>query len=322
MSHQQRSQSWKDTVAARPNPRDIAKTMHLSLLSDAKSQILTQGLNTLHYSIHDFNLFEIKGRPEQLTPAALPAGDHEVLWLGLQFHGKSVFSNGHIIPSDSLYSFITQTDDVRLTLPEDRIWKLLIGVSGTSGAQLLAEIPDLRKAYEERRKKMLNTFFISYLDRQALESLFGAKHGPFSTLHHIGLTIGKLFGNYTAQLTKPRSASGEEALVQIYHRALEYIGEHYLSKELTIEKIADVLACSIHTLRRAFRNNPTGVKATILKIRLYKGRELLQTQSDLSIESIAQMLHFSDARHFATQYKKCFYRTPSEDRKRKKRSVT
>jgi len=114
----------------------------------------------------------------------------------------------------------------------------------------------------------------------------------------------------------------EEILVQIYHRALEYIGEHYLSKELTIEKIADVLACSIHTLRRAFRNNPTGVKATILKIRLYKGRELLQTQSDLSIESIAQMLHFSDARHFATQYKKCFYRTPSEDRKRKKRSVT
>ncbi|HLQ99213.1 MAG TPA: hypothetical protein VK102_02475, partial [Sphingobacterium sp.] len=86
--------------------------MHLSLLPDAKSQILTQGLNTLHYSIHDFNLFEIKGRPEQLTPAALPAGDHEVLWLGLQFHGKSVFSNGHIIPSDSLYSFITQTDDV------------------------------------------------------------------------------------------------------------------------------------------------------------------------------------------------------------------
>lgn len=314
MSHQQRSHSWKDTVAARPGPRDIVKTMHLSILPDASPQILTEGLNTIHYSIHDFNLFEIKGRPQELTAAALPMGDCEVLWLGLQFHGKAVFSNGHVIPADSLYSFITQTDDVWLTLPDDRIWMLLFGVSGPSRAQLLAEIPELRKAYEVRRKKILSTFYISYLERQALESLSKAEHGPFSTLHHTGLTMGKLFANYTAQLTKPRSASSEEVLIQIYHRALDYIGEHYLSKDLTIEKVADVLGCSTRTLRRAFENYPTGLKATIVKVRLHKARELLKTQPDLSIESIAQMLHFSDAKHLTRQYKKYFYRTPSEER--------
>lgn len=318
MSHQeQRSHSWKDTVAARPNPRDIVKTMHLSTLPDASPQIIAEGLNTIHYHIHDFNLFEMKGRPLQLTPAALPTGDGEVLWLGLQFHGKAVFSNGHVIPADSLYSFITKTDDVWLTLPEDRIWMLLFGVSGASRVQLLAEIPDLRKAYEERQKTVLSSFVTSHLERQALESLLKAKHGPFSTMHHTGLTMGKLFGNYTTQLTKPRSASSEEILIQIYHRALDYIGEHYLSKELTIEKVADVLGCSTRTLRRAFENYPTGLKATVVKVRLHKARELLKTRPDLSIESIAQMLHFSDAKHLATQYKKCFYRTPSEERKNK-----
>src|SRR5699024_10008924 len=131
-----------------------------------------------HYPIHDFDLFEMKGRPRQLTSAPLPGSD-EVLWLGFQFHGKAVFSNGQVISADSLYSFTSRANAPWLTLSEDRIWMLLFGVSGTSREQLLVEIPDLRKAYEEKQKAMLSTFFISYQERQALESLSKAIHGPF-----------------------------------------------------------------------------------------------------------------------------------------------
>ncbi|MDR2281623.1 MAG: AraC family transcriptional regulator [Sphingobacterium sp.] len=315
MSQKERSLLWKQVLSARPDPRDIRNTMHLSVFSQGGMSSPAEGMHMIESQMEDITILEIKGKAPHLQAVALPLRSNEILWLCIQLHGKTVFPNGVSSYADKVLSFITNPSSYSLTLAEDRQWVLFFGLSGTSRLQLLAELPSLRQAYEKQQKNILQAVSISYLERQIIEGLCKKALGPFNALYQTGVAIGKLFDNYTFQLTKARALSTEELLIQTYHRALAYVQEHYLSEGLTRDKIAEELGVSPRNLTRAFEGRDKGLKATILIARLYKGRELLQTQHALSIEEISRMLHFWDSKHFAVQYKKCFHRSPREDRK-------
>lgn len=315
MPHQELSRQWKETISARPDARDIVKTMHLSSFPQGQVKRPAEGIHLIQLRMEDIVLLEIKGRLPHLHPIALPSENRKTLWLCMQFHGKLVFPNGSNSYPDNLLSLITEPEDYTLTLAADRQWVLFFGLSGNSKLQLLAELPALRRAYDEQEHNTLRSVSISYLERRILEVLCKKAMGPFNALYQTGVAMGKLFGNYTLQLVKPQVLSREEYQVQIYHGALAYIQEHYLDEDLTSEKIGDVLGCSARNLTRAFEGRSLGVKATILTVRLYKARELLQTQPDLSVERIAGMLHFGDAKNFAVQYKKVFWHSPRDERK-------
>lgn len=79
--------------------------------------------------------------------------------------------------------------------------------------------------------------------------------------------------------------------------------------------VAAALDCSPRHLSRAFEGRPVTLSATIQLMRLYKGRELLRRKRKLSVAQVAAMVHFRNAKHFATLFKKQFDRTPSEERK-------
>lgn len=315
MSHKELSQLWNQSLLARPDPRDVRKTMHLSVFSQGAASSPVEGVHLIQYRMEDLTLFEIKGRPPNLHLIDLPSNTNETLWLCIQLHGKTVFPTGSIIYSDSILSFMTQTADCPLTLATDRQWVLFLGISGNSKLQLLAELPALREAFQHQQINILQSVSISYVERQVIEGLFKKTLGPFNAMYQTGVAVGKLFHNYTRQLIKPKALSRDEFQIQIYHRALAYIQQHYLAESLTSEKIANVLGCSIRNLTRAFEGRSMGVKATVVAVRLYKARELLQTRLDLTIERIAVMLHFLDTKHFAVQYKKAFYHSPRDERK-------
>lgn len=307
---------WKETVSAKPISKDTFKSMHLAVLHQAVQQKQTEQLFLIQFEIQDFVLYESKGHLQSITNLSLPTKDMEILWLGFQFHGKSTFSSGKVTQPDTLFSFTSTAENQHLTLTTEKHWTLFLGISGASKQQLLTELPLLRIQYEQQQNNILKAVPLSYSDRQILENLSKMVFGPFSTIHHIGQLMLKTYTNYTQQLIRRIKQGKSEPQIQLYHQAIAHIRANFMDEALSREKIAEALHCSVRSLNRAFEGRPSSVNATILSLRLYKGRELLHNQPDLSVEQIAITLYFPDAKHFAVQYKKYFHKTPREDRKK------
>lgn len=306
---------WKETLSSKPATRETFKGMHLTALHQATQQKLEEHLLCVRFELQDFILCELKGRTKELTGFELPEKNEEILWLCIQLHGRLSFATGSVSQSDTIFSFISNGRENLLTLSAEKHWVLFLGIAGASRQQLLMEQPVLRKHDDKRDHNMTKAVPISYADRQVLEQFSRIVFGPFTTVHHIGVLLGKLYASYVLQLDKQGLQRKEEGLVQLYHQAINYITDNYMNGELNRLTISAALHCSTRSLSRAFEGRSVTLNSAILLIRLHKSRELLRERPDLTIEYIAGMLHFSNAKHFATQYKKCFHRTPREERK-------
>lgn len=306
---------WKETLSSKPNLRDTFKGMHLAVLHQAAQQTLSERLLCIQFEIHDFILCELKGRSQELTCFTLPVQDGETLWLCLQFHGTLSFPTGNVSQPNTLFSFISNSNENLLTVPAQKQWVLFLGITGASRQQLLAEQQMLRKQYDRQESNITAPVTISYSERKVLEVFSRKAFGPFTTVHHIGLLLGKLYTSYARQLDKRGALGKEEGLIVLHHQAISYITENYMDEQLNLEKVAAACHSSVRNLQRAFEGRSNSFKSSINLIRLYKSRELLRDRPELTVEHIAGMLFFSDAKHFSTQYKKCFHRTPREERK-------
>lgn len=311
MPQQKFTRLWAETVAARPDSRDSFKSMHLHNMHQATKQQANEQVCLMHIHLDDFVLFEWKGNPKNLSPVQLPAKDGGILWLNFQLQGKTVFPDGSVVKSDSFFAFQMRVADAPLTLSAEKQWCLLFGIHGVSKFRLLNEFPILRELLD-RDSSTFPSMLISYQERQCLDLLSKTGFGSFSLSHHIGQLLGRLYANYAKLL---QHTSADVTQIQLYNRALRYIQSHYLDAGLSREVIAGALNCSVRSLTRVFEGKSLSINATIMGIRLQKGRELLVTQPDLSIERIALQLHFFDAKHFSGQYKKRFHRSPREERK-------
>jgi len=289
--------------------------MHLAVLHQAKREKLEENVFFIQHDIQDLILCELRGRPARVTNVELPTRDEGVLWLCLQFHGQLSFASGSVSRPDTFFSFRSEVEDSPLTVPAEKIWSLFLGVSGASQQQLLAEYPQLRHQFDKGGKKIAPATPITYSERQALALFSKMSFGSFTTLYHIGQLLAKLCVSYIGQLAKQKEKGPEEAAMLLYHKAITYIQKNYLRADLNRITIADALCCSTRNLSRVFEGRSATLNSSITLIRLHKARELLRRESDLSIDHIAAQLHFSSAKHFATQYKKCFHHSPREERK-------
>lgn len=289
--------------------------MHLAVLHQATQQKLEKKLLHIQFEIHDFILCELKGRPQELTGYELPQKEEEILWLCLQFHGTLSFPTGKVSQSDTFFSFTATGEENLLTIPAEKQWILFLGVTGSSRQQLLAELPRLRKQYDEQKNTITIPMTISYNERKILEQFSKKTFGPFTTVHYIGLALGELYTAYVQHLDKQGGQRKDEGLIVLHHQAISYITEHYMDADLNRVTIANALHCSTRSLSRAFEGRTPSLNSSIILIRLHKARELLKQKPELSVEYIAGMLHFPHAQHFANQYKKHFHRTPREERK-------
>ena len=305
---------WRETTAARIGTRDAFNGMHLAVLRQATRQQTEQKLSFIQFETGNFILCELKGRPAELMPFVLPTKDTDILWLCLLFHGKLSLPDGYTASPETLFTFTSGTGGYTLTLADEKQWLLLLGVAGTSKQRLLAELPPLREL-DETADRNRQAFPVTFADRRVLEVFAKATQGPFSTPHHIGQLLAKLYWAYTQELQKPRDPGGEESLMLLYYRAVDYIREHYLDEGLNRETVADACNCSVRQLTRAFQGRSVTFNAAIRALRLHKARELLREKSELTVEEIAVMVCFTDAKHLANYYKKQFHRSPREERK-------
>ena len=302
---------WQETMSSSSRFRDTFRGMHLSVLPQASQQKLDNGLLYIWFEIGDFVLCEFKGRPSDMVNIELPAIEGDMLWLCLQFHGKLTFSGGRAGQPETCYAMSFDKDGTSITVAVDKIWVLFLGISGVARQQLLAEYPVLRQHDE---KRIFPICSITYMDRRTLEMFAKQSFGPFTTLYHIGQLLAKLYSSYIRKLaTHGEQAKGEPAML-LYHRAIAYVREHYLDADLNRMTISEALHCSTRNLSRAFEGRASTLNSTILLTRLYKGRELLRSQPDLTVDEIALRLHFPNAKYFATRYKMCFHCTPREEK--------
>ena len=307
---------WKETLSARPASRDTFRGMHLAVLHQATQQKWNERLLHIQFETHDFILCELKGHPKELTGYELPQKEEEILWLCLQFLGSLSFPSGKTSTADTFFSFTSANEQHLLTIPAGKQWALLLGLTGASRQQLLAEQPQLRKHYADQDSNVLPAVSLAYNERKLLEQFSKNLFGPFTTVHHIGLLFGKCYTAYAQQLDKQGGQDKDEGLIQLYHRAINYVTEHYMRADLNRVTIAEALHCSTRSLSRAFEGRTTSLNSSIILIRLYRARDLLKQKPEHSVEYIASMLHFHNTKHFATQYKKQFHRTPREERKK------
>lgn len=316
MSEKNLIHTWKKIISSKPHLRDTVKRMHLSVLHQATRHELGKGLWYIRFEIQDLVLCELKGEPVEVMSLELPA-QANTLWLCMQFHGALSFSSGYRSEPDTMFSFLSNdTDNNLLTVLSQKQWVLFLGIKGASREQVLGEFPLLREQHGALDQRIGAAVPITYVSRQALEQFSSTAFGSFSTVHHIGLLLTKLCSAYVEQMVKLEQGRGKDQdLILLYHQALDYITEHYMEEQLNREKIAESCNCSVRKLTRAFEGRGNTIKSTILLMRLHKSRELLYRHPELTVEDIAGMVHFFDAKHFSSQYKKYFHRTPREERK-------
>ncbi len=306
---------WKEAVSAPSRFREAYRGMYLSVLPQAIRQKPGKELSSIEFSVHDFVLYELKGRPTDMQHVALPVADSELLWLCLQFQGRLAFSDGHVVDSDTVCSFEVRGIDNPITIAPEKIWGLFLGISGISRQQVLGEYPILREEYETCHHGATPFRPITYVERRGLELFAKQSFGSFTTLYHIGHLLMSLYASYARQLVVYNEREHSEPMLLLYHRAIAYIREHYLDADMNRMTIAEALHCSTRNLSRAFEGRSATLNTAIVMIRLHKARELLREQPDLAVDDIAAMLHFPNGKHFATRYKQYFHCTPREERK-------
>lgn len=305
---------WRATISSRSNAQDPFIGMHLAVLQQAVRRMLDKQLSLIQFETRDFILCELKGRSTEMMGFALPATETGTLWFCLQFHGKLSFPDGHVSQPETMFSFMTAADDCALTLPTEKQWSLLLGLTGTSKKLLMAEFAPLRDRHDGAHNEW-DSAPITYTDRRLLDTFSKLAFGPFTTPYHIGQLLAKLYAAYAQQLEKPNEPGGEESMILLYHQAITYIQQHYMDESLNRDQVAAACNCSIRKLSRAFEGRTVTLNSAIRILRLHKARELLRKSPELSVEDIAAMLYFTDGKHFSNQYKKQFHRSPREERK-------
>lgn len=107
----------------------------------------------------------------------------------------------------------------------------------------------------------------------------------------------------------------DSVLSPLVRRGRQYIQRHYADPELTLEKLASVLRVSPVHLSRSFKQE-LGISfiALLTQTRMNKAMELL-SNSELTINEIAERVGYNTQHYFSTSFKKWIGVSPNQYRR-------
>lgn len=107
---------------------------------------------------------------------------------------------------------------------------------------------------------------------------------------------------------------GEENVGALVSRVEAYIDRHY-AEELTIEELSRIFHFNGTYLTRVFKKQ-TGEAPLkyIIGVRMRKAMELMETQKDLDLKQIAELVGYENSHYFSRLFKNRTGKTPSEYR--------
>jgi two-component system response regulator YesN len=98
-------------------------------------------------------------------------------------------------------------------------------------------------------------------------------------------------------------------------KAVQYMEEHYLNPDLSLQEVADSVGMSIAYFSRSFKEEMNiSFVQHLIKLRMEKAKSLLEDPNFKTVD-IAYHIGYSDYPHFSKTYKKNYGISPSEYRK-------
>lgn len=124
-----------------------------------------------------------------------------------------------------------------------------------------------------------------------------------------------IYGQIMDAIEELREKKGEKRAVL----AADYIKNHYMEPELSLQSICAYMAMSPSRFSAMFKESTgMGFVEALTKVRMEKARELLET-ADLKNYEIAEQVGFADPHYFSLSFKKAVGMSPTEYAKEKRR---
>jgi AraC-like DNA-binding protein len=150
----------------------------------------------------------------------------------------------------------------------------------------------------------VNTFFLNLAVTQASDPVGAELLAPHAAT---------LASSLLAYAARTRSADDMPALLQ-RERALSYMRQHLSDPDLDADRIAVGCHVSRRTLYRLFQSTGQTVASHLRTMRVDAARRLLAGQADLSVESVAREVGFTNDSHFYRSFRFVTGVTPGEYR--------
>ncbi len=294
---------------------EVRKTGYLGFLPSAYHQGITADLCYSCCELEHILLLEIYGE--------VPAGgflfkllpQDFFFWQCYQLMGESklLLHKKIVLAENRCLPFVSNRRRISVLMDERKVRLICIGYKEPILEALFQEYPAtgnflLHRPENPTQDLLLPDVGINFRFREVFRQLSSLQFRAFHTRSELTLCLGRLFQELDTALQK-ESDSGGRSNLQIYHRAIQYIREHYMD-EINNESIAEALAISTRTLTRIFEDKSVKITVLIQQLKLQKAQELLR-KGEMSVEEIAHELQFPNRRYFGRAFKKFFFEPPS-----------
>lgn len=304
---------------------DTPRGCHLNFLTEKDAPVNRGKQYIASRRMGDLHVIEVKGIFE--TDWSFDLFPLSCFWLHFQFIGRSQRGDKiHTALSNSAYQgFYSGQHPSQIRVKGGKAAMVLIGIEMDDTASFTSEWPLLAEP-KTVDQPYFSSIPIGYRIKQVFEKIGQYTDSRFSLYRKIYYHLCQLIEVYHQDLDDKRRAQHKEDIV-IYHEAIEYITEHYMSEDINRDTIAKHLGIGVRKLYRVFEDKHITIHGAIQTIRLHKARELLR-ETDDSVDIIAFQLNFSTAHYFYKQYVQRFGHSPSKERelylrskKKKKRKL-
>lgn len=294
---------------------EVRKTGYLGFLPSTYHQGITADLCYSCCELEHILLLEIYGE--------VPAGgflfklltQDFFFWQCYQLMGqaKLLLRKKIVLAENRCLPFASSRRRISMAMDEGKVRLICVGYKEPILEALFQEYPATGNFLGDRPETppqdvLLPDVGINFRFREVFRQLSSLQFRAFHTRSELTLCLGRLFQELDTALQK-ESDSGGRSNLQIYHRAIQYISEHY-KEDMSKESIADALAVSRRTLFRAFESKHIKIADFIQQLKLRKAQELLQ-QGEMSVEEVANELQFPNRKYFSREFKKFFFEPPS-----------
>ncbi|GHE29735.1 AraC family transcriptional regulator [Sphingobacterium griseoflavum] len=294
---------------------EVRNTGYLGFLPAAYHQGMMADLCCSCCELEHILLLEIYGE--------VPAGGcsfkllpHDFLfWQCYQLMGQSKLSlsENFVLAENRCLPFVSNKRRISMAMDEGKVRIIYVGYKEPILEALFQEYPAtgnllLHRAETPPQDLLLPDVGINFRFREVFRQLSSLQFRAFHTRSELTLCLGRLFQELDTALQR-ESDSGGRSMLQVYHRAIQYIREHY-KEDMSKESIADALAISRRTLYRAFERKHIKIADFIQQLKLRKAQELLH-QGEMSVEEVANELQFPNRKYFSREFKKYFFEPPS-----------
>ncbi len=237
------------------------------------------------------------------------------------FEAISALENQQKADSIVFFKDITKNYSDFLWYPSEELLRLLQAVKQGDGEMASMMLTQLNQAMKQQKlsfimEKLISFDVLNALLRTVYELNLQVSHHDLKTLGTLENT-DKLFEQISEMVFKVCDKVSRNRQIkkeQITRNILDYVVQHVLDYDMSLEKLAGKFDLSLYALGKFFKDETgMGFKDYLIKLRMEEAKRLLG-ESDKNLNEITMDIGYSNVSHFIKTFKKLEGVTPAEFR--------